>query len=276
MKKSSIIVAIASASLLSACGSSSSSSPSQLTFQGNGNNTPTTAVFNGPHVGQTVHAALLDGATVLDIQSTTVAAAGVDPAFSVTFSPTIDTAKSYTVNYWIDSNFTLTAPDGRNVCNAPSIDHQWSVTIPAGTTTFKDNHRPTATQDVCSTFVFPLTFVADSTYLAPHHDQPFKAALVHGSDTTAEQIVSGTVSALGSANAISVTFSEELVIGDPYSVKLWIDSNFGGGTVGVCDPIANDHQWSFPVPNTFASHPGTFTAPAHTAATTVNVCSFFP
>lgn len=275
MKKSSFLVAIASAAIYSACGSSSSSTTNHLTFLGNGNS-GAGAVFNGPHVGQTVRAALLDGANVLEIQSSTVAAAGTDPAFAFTFTPTIDTSKPYTVNYWIDSNFGLTAPAGKNECNAPANDHQWSVTIPAGQTSFTDVHRPASTQDVCSTFVFPLTFVADSTYLAPHHDQPFKAALVHGSDTSAEEIVSGTVAPLGSANAFSITFSEKLIIADPYTVKLWIDSNFGGGTVGVCDPIANDHQWSFPVPNTFASHPSTFPAPAHSGATTVNVCSFFP
>lgn len=275
MKKSPILVAVASAALLSACGGSSGgSSPSHLTFNGNGN-AGAGAVFNGPHAGQTVRAALLDGTTVLDLQKATVAAAGTDPAFSITFAPTIDTSKPYTVNYWIDSDFQ-TGAAGANKCGAPSDDHQWTVPIPAGQTSFTDVHRPTATANVCSTFVFPLTFVADSSYLAPHHDQPFKAALVHGSDTAAEEIVPGTVAALGSANAISVSFSEQLIIGDSYSVKLWIDSNFSGGTVGVCDPPANDHQWSFPVQNTLASHPGTMNAPTHSGATTTDVCSFFP
>ena len=36
----------------------------------------------------------------------------------------------------------------------------------------------------------------------------------------------------------------------PYEVHYWIDSNIGGGTLGVCDPKDIDHQWSveFPMP----------------------------
>lgn len=271
--KSSMLI-IAAAASLSACGSSSSSE-NHLMFQGNGN-AANGAVFNGPHAGQTVRAALLDGTTVLDIQKAIIAAAGTDPAFSFTFSPAIDTSRPYTVNYWIDSNFSLTPPAGQGECNPPANDHQWSVAIPAGQTTFVDVHRPLSTQDVCSTFTFALTFVADSSYVPPHSGQPFKAALVHGSDTTAEEILAGNVGTVATANAISVTFSERLVIDEPYTVKLWIDSNFGGGTVGTCDPKAIDHQWSFTIPSTFANHPTTFTAPTHSGATTVDVCSFFP
>jgi hypothetical protein len=29
-----------------------------------------------------------------------------------------------------------------------------------------------------------------------------------------------------------------------YEVHYWIDSNIRGGTLGVCDPKAIDHQWS--------------------------------
>lgn len=271
-----VLVSIAAAVLLAACGSSNDNNPpppARLTFRGNGAGT---GVFNGPHVGQTVRAALLDGTTVLDLRATTIAAAGTDPAFSFTFTPSIDTSKTYTVNYWIDSNFGLVAPAGQGKCDPPATDHQWSVTIPAGQTTFTDTHRPTATQDVCSTFAFQLTFVADSSYVGPHSGQPYQLALVHGSDTTAEEILTGNVGTTAGANAISAQFGELLVIDETYTVKLWIDSNFGGGTVGVCDPKANDHQWSFTVQSSLASHPGTFTAPAHSGAATVDVCSFFP
>jgi hypothetical protein len=275
MKNSRLI--IAAAALLASCGSSNdnTTTPTHLTFQGNGN-LANGAVFNGPHAGQTVRAALLDGATVLEIQKTTVAIGGTDPAFSFTFATAIDTTKTYTINYWIDSNFSLAPPAGQGECNPPANDHQWSVAVAAGVTTFTDVHRPLSIQDVCSTFTFPLTFVADSSYVPPHSGQPFKAALVHGSDTTAEEILAGNVGTVAGANAISVTFSERLIIDEPYTVKLWIDSNFGGGTVGTCDPKANDHQWSFTIPSTFASHPTTFTAPTHSGATTVDVCSFFP
>lgn len=32
--------------------------------------------------------------------------------------------------------------------------------------------------------------------------------------------------------------------GATYEIHYWIDSNTGGGTPGVCDPKAIDHQWS--------------------------------
>lgn len=268
-----IVLTVASAALLSACGSSSSSNDQHLTFVGNGN-AAAGAVFNGPHVGQTVRAALLDGATVLEIQKATVAASGTDPAFSFTFSTVIDTSKPYTVNYWIDSNFGLTAPAGQGECDPPANDHQWSVPIPAGQTSFTDLHRPGSTQNVCSTFTFALTFAGDSTFEGPHAGNAFSAGLVKGSDSKAEDIKTGTVAASGNP-AFSVTFDHKVVIGEPFTVKLWIDSNFTGGTVGTCDPPANDHQWSFDVPTAFANHPGTLTE-THNAANVTPVCSFFP
>lgn len=262
---------LASAALLSACGGSSSDK--HLMFIGNGN-AAAGAVFNGPHVGQTVRAALLDGDTVLEIQKTTVAASGTDPAFSFTFSPAIDTSKAYTVNYWIDSNFGLTAPAGQGECDPPANDHQWSVAIPAGQTSFTDIHRPASTQDVCSTFAFALTFTGDSTFEGPHAGNTFTTGLVKGSDSKAEDVKTGTVASAGSP-AFSVTFDHEVVIGEPFTVKLWIDSNFGGGTAGTCDPTANDHQWSYDVPTSFASHPTTLTV-THTTNNLTSVCSFFP
>jgi hypothetical protein len=267
------LLTVATAALLAACGSSSSSDK-HLMFIGNGN-AVAGAVFNGPHAGQTVRAALLDGATVLEIQKTTVAAAGTDPAFSFTFSPAIDTSKSYTVDYWIDSNFGLTAPAGQGECDPPANDHQWSVPIPAGQTSFTDLHRPLSTQDVCSTFTFALTFAGDSTFEGPHAGNAFTAGLVKGSDSKAEDLKTGTVAAAGSP-AFSVTFDHTVVIGEPFTVKLWIDPNFPpGGTVGTCDPPAIDHQWSFDVPTAFASHPSTLTV-THNANNVTSVCSFFP
>ncbi len=265
-----IFLSLAAASLVAACGDDGNvGGPQYLTFQGNGN-AGAGAVFNGPHAGQTLRAALLDGATVLDIQKTTVAAAGTDPAFSVTFAPTIDTAKAYTVHYWIDSNFGLVAPAGAGECNPKATDHQWSVTVPAGQTTMKDLHLPASTADVCGTFTFPLTFRADGTFNGPHAGQAFKAALVRGAETTAMQVVSGNVAAATVVPALSVTFTPELVIGEPYSVKLWMDFN----SSTTCDAPPTDHQWTVTIPTSLGS-PETFTYGPHNTTFT-NVCSFVP
>jgi hypothetical protein len=51
-----------------------------------------------------------------------VAAAGVDPAFTATFTPALFLGESYAVKLWIDS--------GNGSCDAAPTDHQWSVTIP--------------------------------------------------------------------------------------------------------------------------------------------------
>ena len=60
--------------------------------------------------------------------------------------------------------------------------------------------------------------------------------------------------------------------GEAYQVHYWIDSNFGGGTVGVCDPKANDHQWNVAI----AAVAGDVTiTESHNAANTVDVCTTF-
>ena len=273
MKKTTLL-SIASAVLLSACGSDSDPAPAapSLTFQGNGA-AAGGAFFNGPHAGQTVRAALLDGATVVDLQKATIAATGTDPAFSFTFSP-VDRAKAYTVEYWIDSNFGLTAPAGAGECNPPANDHQWSVAIPAGQLTLKDTHRPGAFTPVCGTFTFPLTFQADASFVAAHAGKGFTAALVRGTETAALETQTGTIAAAPATTAFSVTFAKTLVIGEPYSVKLWVDVN-GNAT---CDgpALAQDHAWSVDVQTSLAGHPTAAVSYAHNTSFAAGVCSFFP
>jgi hypothetical protein len=151
MKKIALCSLVAAA-LLAGCGDDDdegsnpnlATGPYQLTFQGDGS-------FPGAHAGQALEAAVIrisDGA-VLDVQTTTVAASG-DPSFSVTFAPTLDYLAAYRVHYWIDSNF---GGGTAGVCEAPNVDHQWSVDIPMAQITFKDVHRPGAsTTNVCTTF----------------------------------------------------------------------------------------------------------------------------
>lgn len=91
-----------------------------------------------------------------------------------------------------------------------------------------------------------LTFQGDASFNGPHGGQAIKAALV---DTTSGELVdmqSGTVSADGDP-AFSFTFRDALQAGDSYAVDYWIDSNFGGGSVGTCDGMQHDHQWHIPI-----------------------------
>jgi hypothetical protein len=262
-----VLPSLAAAALLAACGDSSTTTPpasQQLTFQGD-------ATFVGPHAGQTVRAALLDGSTVLEIKKTTVATvAATDPSFSFLFTPVLDPAKAYTVHYWIDSNFGAPA-GGAGACDPKANDHQWAVSIPAGQASRKESHSGATTTDVCSTFTFPLTFRADTTFNGPHANNTFRAALVRGAETTALEVIPGTVAAAGANPALSVTFTPELVIGEDYSVKLWVDFNANG----TCEAPGTDHQWSATIPTALGS-PETFTYGPHSTAFT-DVCSLvFP
>ncbi len=252
------VVSITAAALLAACGSSSTSgggaTMGQITLSGTG--------FM-PHAGQTLRAALVrvsDDAT-LDLQKLTVAAGG---AFSFTFTPTVDLSAAYKVRYWADFN-------SNDACDDPPTDHQWEVPVPAGQGSVSVNHNTTFTS-VCSTFTFPLTFVADSTFGGPHGGQAFEAALVRDPATTALETLTGTVAATGPG--LSVTFTPRLVIGEAYSVKLWIDFNTTSG-VGVCDAPPTDHQWSVAIPHDLATYPRAPFTYAHNTTFT-SVCSFFP
>lgn len=250
-----ILLSLAAASLVAACGDDDD--PAADT----GQITLSAAAPFGPHASQTIRAALVqssDGAT-LDVQKATIAATGT--AFSFTFAPSVDLSAAYKVQYWVDF-------DGDAACDAPPTDHQWEVDVPAGQGSVSVSHNTTFT-NVCPTFTFPLTFQADGTFNGPHASDDFKAALVRGSETTALEVLSGTVAATG-APSLSVTFTPELVIGEPYSVKLWID--FDGS--GACEAPGTDHQWSVNVPTALGSAE-TFTYGPHNTTFT-DVCAFVP
>ena len=260
--KTSTLLAIGCASLLAACGGDSmTTSPpattGQITFSGTG-------TFNGPHAGQTIRAALVRAtdSTTLDLQRGTVAPSGTSPAFSFTFTPMVDLSVAYKVRYWVDFN-------SNDACDAPPADHQWEVDAPAGQAAVSVSHTTTFTS-VCSTFTFPLTFTGNGTFYGPHAGNAFKAALVRGSATTALDTQAGTVAAAGTDPAFSVTFVPRLVIGEAYSVKLWIDFN-GSGT---CDAAPADHQWSIPIPSDLSTHQSTVSYPHNTTFT--SVCAWFP
>ncbi|SFU77711.1 hypothetical protein [Halomonas korlensis] len=87
-----------------------------------------------------------------------------------------------------------------------------------------------------------LTFTGDGTFNLPHGDQAIQVALY---DVAAGEVVateSGHV-APDEDPAFSFTFPGALEEGKLYDVHYWIDSNFGGGDEGSCDPVNIDHQW---------------------------------
>ena len=209
-----------------------------------------------------------DGAVVA--QETGTVSATADPAFSFTFSGLLVIGAAYQVHYWIDSNF---GGGTAGVCDPKANDHQWSVAIAAVAedATITETHDAANTAEVCSTFAANLTFAGDATFQGPHAGHPVAVAVVRTSDGALMAQQTGTVS--GTADpAFSFDFSGVLVLGVAYQVHYWIDSNFGGGTAGVCDPKANDHQWSVTIP---AVEGDVTVTEVHDAGNTVDVCSTF-
>lgn len=87
-----------------------------------------------------------------------------------------------------------------------------------------------------------LTFTGDGSFIGPHGGQAVQVALY---DVAAGEVVateSGSVAA-EEGPAFSFSFPGALEEGRLYDVHYWIDSNFGGGSEGSCDPVNVDHQW---------------------------------
>lgn len=118
-----------------------------------------------------------------------------------------------------------------------------------------------------------MTFSLDNTFQGPHGNQPIRIALVRSSDNV---VVAGdnngTVSATRNPS-FSFVSGAVMERGTDYEVHYWIDSNIGGGTPGVCDPVTMDHQWRVEFPS--VTNDKVFTV-SHQPALTEDVCSTFP
>lgn len=90
---------------------------------------------------------------------------------------------------------------------------------------------------------YQLTFSLDESFQVPHGNQPIRIALVRLTDGLVLDEESGTVSATNDPAFIFAP-AAQLERGTSYAVHYWIDSNIGGGTLGLCDPTGFDHQWS--------------------------------
>jgi len=90
---------------------------------------------------------------------------------------------------------------------------------------------------------YQLIFSLDDSFQAPHGNQPVRIALVRLTDGMVLEEDFGTISA---TNDPVFTFAPATMLmrGTSYAVHYWIDSNIGGGTLGLCDPTSFDHQWS--------------------------------
>jgi len=117
-----------------------------------------------------------------------------------------------------------------------------------------------------------LAFQLDATFQGAHGGQGISIALVRVSDGSVIAQETGTISATQDPS-YSFTPGAVLEDGVSYEVHYWIDSNFGGGTAGVCDPRANDHQWSVALAS--VSNDVTRTE-SHDPASTEDVCTTFP
>lgn len=116
-----------------------------------------------------------------------------------------------------------------------------------------------------------LTFQGDSSFQGPHGGQDIHVAVVESDSGKVVAKQSGTVSKT-SDPAFSFTFKNVLMQGKAYEVHYWIDSNFGGGTAGACDPKAQDHQWNV----SLGMVEGAVThTESHRPAETTDVCKTF-
>ena len=60
---------------------------------------------------------------------------------------------------------------------------------------------------------------------------------------TGEKLVAGRGTISDTTNpAFSVNTGDVMLFGVPHQMHYWIDSNIGGGTPGVCDPVVRDED----------------------------------
>jgi hypothetical protein len=198
--------------------------------------------FQGAHGGQDIYLAVVrisDGVVVA--RETGTVSASADPSYSVTIAGAFEEDTDYEVHYWIDSNF---GGGTEGACDPTDNDHQWNRAVSAASddVTLAETHEPDEVEDVCDTFAADLTFAGDDGFQAAHGGQDVTVAVVRASDGLVVALDDGTVSDTEDP-AFAFDFAGVLVIGVSYEIHYWIDSNFGGGTAGECDPPATDHQW---------------------------------
>lgn len=243
-------------------GETAPAGPYTLTFAGD-------ASFHDPHGGQTISVTLVGVSSGEDETQTGTVSDG-DPAFRFRFPDALVEGQVYRVHYWIDSNF---GGGTEGVCDAKGTDHQWAENV--GTASrdvdLTVSHDPAATENVCETAGFDLTFNGDASFQGPHGMQPVTLALVRSEDGAVLFTADDTISASENPS-FSFTARSALLPDFSYAVHLWIDSNFGEGEEGVCDPPVIDHQWAIELG---AVTQDTVVTYGHNAEATTDVCDTF-
>jgi len=117
-----------------------------------------------------------------------------------------------------------------------------------------------------------LYITGDASFQGPHAGQVLTDAIIRTTDGAFDLLGGGGGPIHAPPETISFGFGSTVEFGDTYEIHLWIDSNFGGGTVGVCDPPAIDHQWKVPVPYVTGD---VNIVVSHDDATVTDVCSTF-
>ena len=130
----------------------------------------------------------------------------------------------------------------------------------------------TCTGALCDV-TFELFVWGDAGFQGPHAGQDLTFAFI-GTTDGAFQVDGGGSGPIFAAalDTISFGFGSTVQFGETYELHLWIDSNVGGGTEGVCDPPAIDHQWIVAVPAVMGD---VNLVVSHDDATVTDVCSTF-
>jgi len=215
---------------------------------GDDDEAPTPATFDlmvvgsgyQPHTGQTVEMAVVSSAgAVLARDTQTI---GADGALAFTFPGVLREGQTYAIHFYADMN-------GNGMCDAPPIDHVWSVPVPSvtGPTTITYDHDVDFT-DVCASFDaapagFDLTLTGSG--YQPHAGQLIGVAVV---DAANDQVVAFEGITMGADGQLLVIFEGVLVEGESYLVRFFADLNGNG----ECDAPPDDHSWELEAPDVTA------------------------
>ena len=115
---------------------------------------------------------------------------------------------------------------------------------------------------------YRLTLQGNASFNGPHGDQSISVVVVSRNLGFVVAEETATISPTEDPS-FTVSFSRLLAEGGDYDVFYWIDSNIGGGSIGICDPPENDHQWSEAVLN---PREGIFLGVDHDDAETSDAC----
>ena len=121
--------------------------------------------------------------------------------------------------------------------------------------------------------LFEWYIEGDTSFQEPHAGHVVTSALIRTRGGLAFEVRGVGAGPIHSPpETISFGLGHTVEQSETYEFHYWIDSNFGGGTVGVCDHPAIDHQWKVLLP---AVQGDVYTVVSHDPATVTDVCSTF-